>query len=188
MKIQLALLLDLIFHILPKEHDVVAFTDESAGWSPSAPSFSLRIRFDGRYLRAHASRLVTGTLALRLETAASERMRMALDSAPLVLNALHEAGFKAVVGGSVGRGAEGHPDSDVDVFVYGTFDSGPEDAPSPGRLMTLAEKASSVPVDMVFEHWIANVDPADFTSNRHLAWDPVAKRCVSVAGTLEKDL
>ena len=182
-----SLLLDLATQILPQQHGVVAFTDDSAGFIHPAPPFGLRIHFDGRYLRASVSKLINGTLALRLETAAAERMRMALESAPRVLEELHDAGFKAVIGGSVGRGEKGHTETDLDVFVYGTFDSGPEDAPSPGRLMTLAEKASSVPVDMVFEHWIANVDPADFTSNRHLAWDPVAKRCVPVAGTLEAD-
>ena len=146
-----ALLLDLIAHILPQDHDVVAFTDDSSGWTPPAPPFGLRIHFDGRYLCAHVSRLITGTLALRLEGAAVERMRMALVSAPRVLEALHDAGFKAVIGGSVGRGEKGRPDSDLDVFVFGTFD----EVNPPGlatKLEGLAERVSTVPIDMAFEH------------------------------------
>ena len=180
-----ALLLDLVTQVLPQHHDVVAFTDDSAGWTPPAPPFGLRIHFDGRYLRARASRLITGTLALRLEGAAAERMRMALEAAPRVLEALHDAGFKAVIGGSVGRGEKGRADSDLDVFVFGTFD----EVNPPGQAMkleVLAESVSTVPIDMAFEHWVANVDPAEFLMYRHLAWDSVAKRCVSVLGTLEK--
>lgn len=176
-----ALLLDLVTRVLPQDHDVVAFTDDSAGWTPPAPPFGLRIHFDGRYLRAHASKLITGAWALRLEGAAVERMRMALESAPRVLEALHDGGGVAVVGGSVGRGEMGHPASDLDVFVFGTFEGGA----SPMRLMEIAERVSTVPIDMAFEHWVANVDPAEFLMYRHLAWDPVAKRCVSVLGTLE---
>ena len=179
-----ALLLDLVTRILPQDHDVVAFTDDSAGCTLAAPPFGLRIKFDGRYLRAHACRLITGALTLRLEGAAAERMRMALNSAPRVLEALHHAGFKAVIGGSVGRGEKGRPDSDLDVFVFGTFD----EVNPPGlatKLEGLAESVSTVPIDMAFEHWIANVDPAEFLMYRHLAWGSVAKRCISVLGTLE---
>ena len=176
-----ALLLDLVTRALPQDYDVVAFTDDSAGWTPPAPPFGLRIHFDGRYLRARAFRLVTGTLALRLEGAAAERMRMALESAPRVLEALHDAGFRAVIGGSVGRGEKGHPESDLDVFVFGIFVG----SASPGQAEVLADSVSTVPVDMEFEHWIANVDAADFLMRRHFVWDPAAKRCVSVPGTLE---
>ena len=176
-----ALLLDLVTQVLPQDHDVVAFTDDRAGWTPRAPPFGLRIHFDGRYLRAHASRLIAGTLALRLEGAAVERMRLALQSASRVLEVLHDSGFKAIIGGSVGRGERGHAESDLDVFVFGTFEEGA----SPGRLMEIAESVSTVPIDMAFEHWIANTDPADFLMRRHLVWDPASKRCVSVPGTLE---
>ena len=175
------LLLDLVTRTLPQDHDVVAFTSDSAGWTPRAPPFGLRIHFDGRYLRAHASRLISGALALRLESAAAERTRMALESAPRVLEALHDAGFRAVIGGSVGRGDKGHPESDLDVFVFGTFVG----FASPGQAKVLADSVSTVPVDMEFEHWIANVDAADFLMRRHFVWDPEAKRCVSVPGTLE---
>ena len=174
-----ALLLDLIFYILPKEHEVVAFTDYSTGLTPPAPPFGLRIRFDGRYLRAHASKLITGSFELRLEGAAVERMRMALESAPRVLEALHDAGYRAIVHGSVGRGGKGHAKSDLDVFVFGEFDE-------IGPVSKIADQASSVPVDLAL-NWVTKLDPADFVMERHLAWDPVAKQCVSVAGTLEKD-
>ena len=170
-----SLLLDLVTQILPQQHDVVAFTDDSAGFIHPAPPFRLRIYFDGRYLRARASRVITGTLALRLETATAERMRMALESAARVLKALHEAGFKAIVGGSVGRGEKGHPDSDLDIFVFGTFEGF-----SAGQIAALSESVSTVPVDVQFEHWIANVDPANFLMRRHLAWDAEAKRCIAV--------
>lgn len=178
-----ALVLDLVTRILPQDHDVVAFTDDGAGWTPPAPPFGLRIHFDGRYLRAHASRLITGSLALRLEGAAAERMRMALESAPRVLETLHDAGFKAVIGGSVGRGEKGRPDSDLDVFVFGTFD----EVNPPGqatKLEAMAESVSTVPIDMAFEHWVANTDPADFLMRRHLVWDALSRQCVSVPGTL----
>ena len=170
-----SLVLDVVTQILPQEHEVVAFTDDSAGFIHPAPPFGLRIHFDGRYLRAYASRLITGTLALRLETATAERMRMALESAPRVLRALHEAGYKAIVGGSVGRDEKGHPESDLDIFVFGTFDGF-----SAGQVAALAESVSTVPVDVQFEHWIANVDPTNFLMRRHLAWDDEAKRCIVV--------
>lgn len=70
------------------------------------------------------------------------------------------------------------------MFVFGTFD----EVNPPGHAMkleVLAESVSTVPIDMAFEHWVANVDPAEFLMYRHLAWDSVAKRCVSVLGTLE---
>jgi predicted nucleotidyltransferase len=173
------LLLDLVTRMLPQDHDVVAFTDDGAVRTPPAPPFSLRIHFDGRYLRAHASRLITGTLALRLETATAERMRMALESAPRVLQALREAGFKAIVGGSVGRGEKGHPDSDLDVFVFGTFEGF-----SAGQVAAIADSVSTVPVDVQFEHWIANVDPANFLMRRHLVLHPGTGECLAVPGTL----
>ena len=176
-----ALLLDLVTQILPQDHDVVAFTDDSAGWTPPAPPFGLRIHFDDRYLRARAFRLITGTLALRLEGAAAERMRMALESAPRVLEALHDAGFKAVICGSVGRGERGHAESDLDVCVFGAF----EGVVSPGQVLVLAEGVSTVPIDMRFEHWVTNDDFADALMRRHLVWDSEGKRCVSVPGTLE---
>lgn len=173
-----ALLLDLVTQVLP-EHDVIAWADDTAGWTAPTPPFGLRVLFDDRYLRAQVFRLISGTLALRLESATEERRRMALESASSVLEALHDAGYRAIVHGSVGRGERGHAESDLDVFVFGEFDE-------IGPVSKIAEEASSVPVDLAL-NWVTKLDPADFVMHRHLVWDPVAKRCVSAPGTLEAE-
>lgn len=175
-----ALILNLVTRILPEDHGAIAYADDSTGLSPAAAPFGLRIQFDGRYYRAYVSKLISGTFAFRLEGSAGERMRMAFESAPRVLEALHIAGVKAVITGSVGRADKGHAFSDLDVFIQGTDES----YGGVVRVTDIAESASTVPVDLWFESWLSPRRKEVVFSEPHLLWDQVARRCVTMPGNL----
>lgn len=180
-EIDSALVLRLAARILPNDHGVEVFHDDISGtppWPPGSPPdapYGLRLHFDHRYLRAHVIRSESGALALRIESAAVERQRLATDSASRVLKELHAAGIEAYVVGSVGRGEPAHLATDLDVFVCGRSDSD-----RAVHIEDIASAASTIPVDLAFENWITARGKELYLGDQHLAWDPVADISVVV--------
>lgn len=64
-------LLKVVSQVLP-EHGVVAYADDTEGWVPARPDWSLRIRWESRLHRARVSKLPDGTFALRVEAAGDD--------------------------------------------------------------------------------------------------------------------
>lgn len=60
----------LVTQVLPENHEVIAFRDDNAGWTPPPAQYRLRLRFGDQTFRASVVKLchaVGGGVAVRLD-------------------------------------------------------------------------------------------------------------------------